>query len=160
MPLTFEEVGGIAIPYPTADERQVQQALGRLDPGLFLDKEWEPNGPHGGYAYHLVKHRVGENLVVPIAGTEWRDNHGPKPLTMAIVERVKRNEGALDGAAKWAADHNRAKAEKTRQETSEQLDEIVRDFHRHGRTGNFSGPVHRSQALRIARDRARRGKAG
>lgn len=156
MPLTFEEVGGIAIPYPTADERQVQQALTLLDRGLFLDKEWEPNGPHGGYAYHVVKHRVGENLVIPVAGTEWRTDQGPKPLTMAIVERVKRNQGALDGAAKWAAEHNRVKAEKARQETSDQFDDIVRDFDRHGRTGNFTGPVHRSVGLRMARDRARR----
>lgn len=156
MPLTFEEVGGIAIPFPTADERQVQAELRRLDPGLFLDKEWEPCGPRGGYAYHVVKHRVGENLVVPIGGTEWRDEHGPKPLSLAIVERVRRNENALEGAAKWAAERNQKLQDAARQDTSDRMDEVIRDFHKHGRTGNFSGPVHRSQALRVARSRARR----
>lgn len=154
MPFTFEEVGGIAIPYPTADERDIQRALQQLDPGLFLDKEWEPNP---GFAYHVVKHRVGENLVIPIAGTEWRTAHGPKPLSMAIVDRVRRNENALDGAAKWAIDRNNAIRERARADTSEQMDDVIRDFDRHGRIGHFTGPVRRSQGLRMAHDRARRG---
>lgn len=154
MPFTFEEVGGIAIPYPSADERDVQRALTRLDPGLFLDKEWDIVG---GFAYYIVKHRVGENLVLPVAGTEWRTDAGPKPLSMAIVDRVRRNENALEGAGRWAAERNRRLREKAREETSAQMDEVIADFHKHGKLGHFSGPVHRSQALRLARARAARG---
>jgi hypothetical protein len=153
MPFTFEEVGGIAIPYPTADERDIQRALSNLDPGLFLDKEWDPEF---GYAYHVVKHRVGENLVLPVAGTEWRNEHGPKPLSMAIVDRVRRNENALEGAAEWAVSRNREIQQRARDDASERMDDVIRDFDRHGRTGNFAGPIHRSQRLRLARDRARR----
>lgn len=157
MPLTFEEVGGIAIPFPDADERTVQQELLKLDPGLFLDKEWEPWGPYGGYAYYVVKHRVGENLIVPIAGTEWRDAAGPKPLTLAIVERVKRNEGALEGAARWASEHNRARTQKLKDDASDRMDDVIREFEKAARNGgNFGGPVHRSQGLRLARSRQRR----
>lgn len=158
MPFTFEEVGGIAVPYPTADERDVQRALTALDRGLFLDKEWEPNGPHGGYVYHVVKHRVGENLVLPVAGTEWRDEDGPKPLTMAIVDRVRRNENALEGFAQEARRNHQRQRQRIAEQRSEGFDDVIRDFDRAGRGGGNFTIVPRSQGLRIARDRARRRK--
>lgn len=158
MPFTFEEVGGIAVPYPTVDERQVQRALTSLDRGLFLDKEWEPNGPRGGYAYYVVKHRVAERLVLPVAGTEWRDESGPRPLTMAIVDRVKRNENALEGFAEQARQQHEKRQQQIAEQRAEGFDDVIRDFDRAGRGGGNFTILPRSQGLRLARDRARRGE--
>jgi hypothetical protein len=153
MPFVEAEVGPLTVVSHACNPETVQRELKALDRGLFLDKEWEPNGPHGGYAYYVVKHRVGERLVLPVAGTEWRDLNGPWPLSLAIVERVKRNENAIEGAAKWAVDRNQAIRESARLSMHEQWDEITRDFHKH-RLGNFT-TLHRSQGLRIARSRKR-----
>jgi hypothetical protein len=147
------EVGPLTVVCHGCDPKTVQRELTVLDRGLFLDKEWEPNGPYGGYAFYLVKHRVGENLILPVAGTEWRDARGPWPLSLAIVERVKRNDGAMDGAVKWALEKNAAIKERARQTADEQWDDITRDFQRH-RLGNFT-LVPRSKGLRIARSRRR-----
>lgn len=156
MPITVADVGGLAVAFHQATTQQIQRELAALDSALFLDPELEPNGPYGPYIYMVVKQHVG-TAVPPVPVLEWRDRSGPWPLSMALVEHVKRREGRGDGAlqaALLANDRIRARARET---TGEQAFEVAQDAKK--AAGKQSAVLPRSQSLRRSRDRARaRGK--
>lgn len=153
--LRVEEVGGLAVAFNAADEKAVDRELKRLDPNLFLDRELEPRGPEGPYVYYVVKEWIGDQHP-PVPVLPWRDRNGPKPLTLAIVEHVKRFEKRDEKLLERIHRANREHDERIAEESSEGYDAITRDFHRASRNGgHFSGPVHRSRGLYLARARAR-----
>lgn len=141
MPFNVSEVGGLAVAYSAADKTQIERALKQLDPHLFLDPEVEPNGPHGPFVYMTVKHWVGSN-VRPVCVLEWRDWGGPRPLTMAIVDRVKRREGAGHGAVEAAVEANRRKQQQAVEAAGEEAAERARSYARVAQDGH-SAVFHR-----------------
>lgn len=154
--LQVEQVGGLAVAFNQADVRTIERELRRLDPNLFLDYELEPRGPRGPFVYPIVKEWVGEQHA-PIPVLVWKDRTGPRPLSLAIVEQVKRQEKRDERLVQRVTKAN-ADAERQREnDRDEAYDEISRAFQRAARNGgHFSGPVHRSKALAVARRRARR----
>jgi hypothetical protein len=147
------EVGGLAVAWSPVDIKEVTRALRRLDPDLFLDKEYEPMGPRGPYVYLVVKHWIGSGAP-PVPVLEWRDAYGPKPITLGIVEEVRRKEGAMDGAFKKVIEANALKKQKTEEASGEAFEDIARGGF-HSVRGTKSVVLPRSQALRQSRDRAR-----
>lgn len=147
------DVGGLAVAYSPADEKSISLALRRLDPHLFLDKELEPIGPRGPYVYPVVKLWVGSEHP-PIPVLEWRDRDGPWPLSMAIVDKVRHQEGSLDGAVKRVIAANERKRQSAIEETGASVEEIARGGYQSAR-GSRSVLLPRSQSLRQSRDRSR-----
>ena len=152
MPFTVAEFGGLAAAFAPTTERRVNEELQRLDRFLFLDKELEPYGPHGPYVYLVVKHHIGSG-VPPVPVLEWRDRDGPWPLTMEIVERVKRREGRLEDAVAKAVAANERKRQQTVEKVGDEAYEVALDARK--ATGKTSAVLPRSQALRRSRDRQR-----
>ena len=153
MSFSVSEVGGLAVAFNPADKREVQRALERLDKGLFLDQELEPIGPYGPYVYWVVKHWIGSG-VAPVPVLEWRDDNGPWPLTMAIVEKVRRENRSWEEVFKHILEVNRAKQIAAVKETEDAVEAIAREGYYSAR-GTRSVNLPRSQSLRMARDRAR-----
>jgi hypothetical protein len=109
------------------DEKQVQEALGSVDPDLFLDKRW--SGITGVY-YCVCYPAPGEPLVV----VDWRDGVQPRPLSLDIVDQVRRQEGDIREAISRATAHNAARKELLRQERLKETDNIIEEWQKSGRS--------------------------
>ena len=153
MSFSVSDVGGLAVAFNPADKREVQRALDRLDRNLFLDQELEPIGPYGPFVFWVVKHHIGSGHP-PISVLEWKDNNGPWPLTMAIVERVRREDRSHEVIFKEILAKNEAKRKAAEQAAGEAAEQIAREGYSSAR-GTKSVNLPRSQSLRMARDRAR-----
>lgn len=150
---SVSDVGGLAVMFSRADEETVTRALRRLDDRLFLDPEVETHGPHGPYVYMTVKYHLGSGHP-PSTVLEWRDRDGPKPLSMGIVEQVKRQEGAMATAFHDAMAANEAKRRRTVEAVGEAAHDIAQAGARSA-TGARSVNLPRSVSLRQARDKRR-----
>lgn len=105
-------------------EKRVDAELKKLDPDLFLDKEWDH---YRKCVYYTVKYNIGSG-VEPFVSVDWRDEHGPIPLSLIVVDFVKRNEGDIrEDLAKVKA-NNAAKKEQARQAALEGYEEAAREF--------------------------------
>lgn len=153
MSFSVSDVGGLAVAFNAADKREVQRALDRLDRDLFLDQELSPIGPYGPYVYWVVKHWIGSGHE-PVPVLEWRDENGPWPLTMAIVERVRRTDEKWETIFDRMMKQNEAKKQEAINAVGEGSFEIAREGYRSAR-GTKSVNLPRSQSLRMARDKAR-----
>lgn len=153
--MRFENVGGLAVAFQDASAEAVDRALKQLDPNLFLAQDRCLTGPHGAYDYWRVLEHKGDRLA-PFPVIDWRDRSGPRPLTMAIVEHVKRQEKRDEKLLERINEANAAREAAVDRDSDEQYDEITRSFERAARNGgHFSGPVHRSRGLYLARSKAR-----
>lgn len=153
MSYSVSHVGGLAVMWSRQDTRTVEAALRRLDDRLFLDPEYEPHGPHGPYVFMTVKYHLGSGRP-PSMVCEWRDSYGPKPLSLGLVEQVKRQEGVMASAFREALAAN----ERIRQDAVKAVGDGAFDVVRDGglsAAGKRSVNLPRSQSLRMARDKAR-----
>ena len=148
MPFTLADHGVLTAAYMGADEKTIQAELTRLDPLLFLDPEVEP----GRFVYWTVKQHVGSGHP-PVCVLEWRDRDKPWPLTHAIVEHVRRREGAIATAYVEAAAANELKRQKTIEKVGDEAYDVALDAKK--AAGKTSAVLPRSQGLRRSRDRAR-----
>lgn len=153
MPYAYSDFGGLAVAFSPADERTIDKALKQLDPSLFLDKEYEPIGPQGPFVFFCVKNWVGSGHP-PIPVLDWRTESGPKPLSHALVEQVKRQEGRMAQALREAEKANQKKRQDAIDAVGEYTEEIARAGYRSAR-GTKSVNLPRSQSLRQARDKQR-----
>ncbi len=153
MSYAVSEVGGLAVAFNPSTEDAVARALRRLDPSLFLDPELEPYGPRGAYVYMTVKQHVGSGYP-PIPVLEWRDSRGPWPLSMALVEKVRRREWAMVGAVEAVVRANKDRMEKASRDVGDAAFDIAMSDGPKA-TGKRSALLPRSQSLRQSRDRAR-----
>lgn len=110
--------------YADRGEKEIERELRKLDPDLFLDKEIDYRG---GPVYYLVKHHIGSGHP-PVAVLAWKENDGrPKPLTHGIVEAVKRQEGAMDGAMREALANIENRREKQREQSAATYEQLVEE---------------------------------
>lgn len=108
--------------YSDRGENDISRELRKLDPNLFLDKEIDYRG---GPVYYVVKHHIGSGHP-PVPVLAWKETDGrPKPLTHGIVEAVKRQEGAMDGALKDIARTQRERKEKQRERSAQTYHDLV-----------------------------------
>lgn len=152
MSFTVSEVGGLAVAFSPTDQKTIERELRRLDDRLFLDPEVETLGPHGPYVYMTVKYHLGSGQP-PALVLDWRDGNRPKPLSFGLVEQVKRQEGRMATVFREAIEANerkRAEAVKTVGDAGYEIGLDARKM-----SGKTSALLPRSQALRMARDRAR-----
>jgi hypothetical protein len=106
------------------DEGYIERELRNLDPNLFLDKEIDYRG---GPVYYVVKHWIGSGHP-PVVVLVWKDVDGrPKPLTHEIVEKVKRQEGAMDGLVDRILAEQQQRRERERVESREAQAELTRE---------------------------------
>lgn len=111
--LRIEDHGSLAVAFNPADERAVQRELQKLDTGLWLDKELDPQWG----VYYLVRDKDGGNVVCCV----WREDNGkPKPLTLGIIEELKRQRGSLDGFIDRAVEAERKRRERERERSAEE----------------------------------------
>ena len=150
---SVSDVGGLAVCFNPADEKTVAGALRRLDDRLFLDPEVETHGPRGPYVYMTVKFHLGSGHP-PSTVLEWRDANGPKPLSLSMVEQVKRQEGAMATAFTEAVVANERKRQEAIRAVGDGTYEVVMDGGASA-AGKKSVNLPRSQSLRMARDRRR-----
>jgi hypothetical protein len=136
---------------PHTSFRQLERELKALDDKLFLV---EQRGEFG-ETFYEVRHWNGPE-VEPSVVVDWRERDGePKELSYGIIEEIKRMmaRGPIDVQA--IAERNREIKRDAQRRSAEFYEEMVREFERVATMGNFSGPVHRSQALAVARRKAR-----
>lgn len=96
-------VGSLALVTETADKRQLERELKKLDPHLFIDFEADPQ--YG--LIPLVKLWVGLSRPEGHIVVRWQEPDGrPKPLCWALVEQVKRQDGAAATSVQEAIAHN------------------------------------------------------
>ena len=151
---SVSEVGGLAVMFNPADEKTVTRALSRLDDRLFLDPEVETVGPYAPYVYLTVKYHLGSGHP-PSTVLEWREPDGrPKPLSLALVEQVKRQEGAMATAFADAMIANEKKRQAAIKAVGDEAFEIARSGGKSA-AGTKSVNLPRSQSLRMARDKQR-----
>lgn len=137
---------------PDASFRQLERELKALDYRLFLA---EQRGIYG-ETFYEVRLWEGPNSEPPVI-LDWREPDGkPKELSFGIINEIQRmmQRGPLD--VKAIAEHNRQLREKAQLRSQEFYEEMTREFEKAMVMGNFSGPVHRSPGLALARRRARR----
>lgn len=142
-------LGIVAFYNETGDEKGVDQALRRLDPALFLDKERD--GP-GEPVFYAVKQWIG-SAAEPIIVLEWRQDGQPLPLSYAIVDRVRAQEGRIADAGRRAAETNRRKRQRALDDLGAEVFEIGLDARK--ATGKTSALLPRGQYLRRSRDKRR-----
>ena len=153
--LRVEEVGGISVAFKDASAATVERELKRLDPNLELVLERSPTGPYGGYDYWRVVERLGDKLA-PFPVLDWRDRTGPRPLTLAIVEQVRRQEKRDEKLIERINASNLRHDEQAALDSDANYEDSVREFERAARNGgHFSGPIHRSRQLQMTRSRMR-----
>jgi hypothetical protein len=148
-----ERPDGLSVVYGRSDWRSVRTALKRLDPNLTLTREYD-------HAYRAVVWTV--NYTVggsELYSFQWRDPPGsgtgpPLPLSHALVEYVKRQEGRGPELLREARERNRMQQETVKRDHDQQMDELAKD---HARTASevFSACFPRGQWLRAARGRER-----
>ena len=155
--LRVEQVGGLAVAFAETDRKTIERELRALDERLFLDFE-----TNGRFVYPVVMEWIGERHNPPaIPVLVWKDERGPKPLTLAIVEQVKRQERKDDNLMERIHRANAELEARDHARVDEMYDDVTRDFERAARNGgHFSGPVHRSRRLYLTRSKMReKGKA-
>ena len=117
------------------DEKNVQLALTALDPDLFLDKRYSP---FSGIYYTVCYPAPEEPLVV----VDWRDGTYPKPLSLDLVDQVRRQEGDIREAISTATANNAARKELLRQERLKIVDEITEEWQKSGRSTGIPKDSH------------------
>lgn len=137
---------------PGASFRQLERELKSLDRNLFLVQQ------RGVYdeTFYEVRYWQGPEQEPPVI-LDWRDPDGkPRDLNFGIIEEIKRMQqrGPLD--VKAIAAKNKELKEQAQMKSQEWYEEMTREFEKFMGIGHVSGPVHRSQALAVARRKARR----
>ena len=136
------------------DKRVIDRELRKLDDRLFLDPEMDPDF---GVIVWTVKYHMGAGQQ-PLLIADWRDPDTRRPLDLswALWSRVKAREHRDPFKLR---DEIKAENERMRELRAERqlgdYEEIVNDVLPRMR-GTHSALFHRSQGLRMARDRARR----
>lgn len=140
---SVSETGGLAVIWETRESADIDRQLKQIDQRLFLDPEHD-----GQRVFWTVKFWNGERANPPVSLIlDWR-----KPLTDQLVQEVKRQyqRGPLDLEAIRKA--NLELQARKAEEAQETYEELTRDFERHDKRSHV---VHRSQGLRMSRDRQR-----
>ena len=151
---SVSDVGGLAVCFNPTDEKTVTAALRRLDDRLFLDPEVETHGPYGPYVYMTVKYHHGSG-VPPTCVLDWREPDGrPKPLSLAMVDQVRRQEGAMARAVSEAIIANERRRQEAIKAVGDGTYDVVMEGG-HSAAGKRSVNLPRSQSLRMARDKRR-----
>jgi hypothetical protein len=144
----------LQVVWNSADEKQIEADLRKLNQNFFLDRDRDRGGP----VYYVVREWLGSGTE-PLRILDWKDERGnPKPLNSGLlyeVEKRKANFGRDLHAEAMKA--NDALQEKRDQEALEEYAEVAEDFKKH-RLGNFA-LVPRSVGLARSRAKARERKA-
>jgi hypothetical protein len=140
-------------------EGQVNAELRKLDPHLFLDPEFSPEGEFGGCTFWTVKYSHGDREPTRILSWRERLEGGkvrPIPLCDAIIAAVRRREGQfLDPNFMRKIDaENNARAEKAWASAEDKSLEIGLDVGPRLKATR-SAVLHRGVHLRRSRDRER-----
>ncbi len=98
-------------------EQQIDRELKKLDPDLFLDKEW-----FEGSIFYLVKYFIGSGQE-PLIALAWPE------LSMSMVDALKAQEGDIREAITSAKLNNLARKETIRKDREKAQEEIAREFH-------------------------------
>ena len=117
-------------------EKEVQQALHHLDPDLFLDKLYDPDGQ---YVYYAVRYPAAPGLE-PLTCVHWRTTDGPLPLSLDLVGVVRRQEGDIREAIKEATINNALKKQAHNQDLHDDIDERLRWMEKSRKRLGLYGP--------------------
>ena len=118
-------------------EKAVQNALRLVDPELFLDKLYDQEGQ---YVYYAVRYPCPGTD--PLTCVHWRTMDGPLPLSLDIVDVVRRNEGDIRESIREVTINNALKKERDKADRDaayqEELDWYIKSNKRLGIYGPWS----------------------
>lgn len=117
-------------------EKEIQRQLEYLDLNLFLDYD---RHPVYGFLYHSVKQFVPGGLK-PLTVVDWCVGSTPLPLSLDIVDQVRRQEGDIRESITAATVHNAARKELARQERLKIQDEVIEEWQKSGRSTGIAAP--------------------
>jgi hypothetical protein len=142
---------GLWAVYRSASSKRIDRELRAIDPRLFLDPEYDQ---HWGL-FWTVKFWNGERAPDPVTVVaDWREPSGqPRDLSDGLLYEVQRmiRRGPID--PKKIAQHNQELRERRANQTELDYERAAISSVQQLRVKPL---FHRSQGLRIARDRARR----
>lgn len=119
-------VGSLAVVTETADKKQLERELQKLDARLFID--FEADREHG--LIPLVRVHLGSGRS-PHTVLRWQEPNGaPKPLCWALVEQIKRQDGAAATSVRDALAHNEAVREGLRKRADDDYSSIEGEHRR------------------------------
>lgn len=143
--------GGLVVP-TGAHEAAVQAALKQHDPDLRLVPQ---DSDHFGRTIYKVYRYAGSERPAEFL-LYWGDKDGAYPLSMGIVDAVRRLDRNMRGFDPTDADVHNAELRGERERTSRADGaELAHEFQKRI-DGTFVAALPRSQSLRRARDRVRR----
>lgn len=120
------DMGSLAIVTETADRRHLDRELKKLDPRLFID--FEADQQYG--LVPLVRLHLGSGSP-PHTILRWQEPDGtPKPLCWALVEQVKRQDGAAATSVRDALAHNDALRQRLRDRADDDYGTIESEHRR------------------------------
>ncbi len=111
-------------------QRLVRRALKSVDPALYLEEEWS----HLGFPYWTIKQPVGEGFD-PFVVVPWLHDGKPLPLSLNIVDKLRRQEGDIREAVAQAAANNRLNKERARQERIQIQEDLIQEYHKWDKRG-------------------------
>lgn len=106
-------------------EKQIDREVKKLDPDLFLDKQW-----FEGSVFYLIKYNIGSGQE-PLIALAWPE------LSMSMVDALKAQEGDITEAIKQVKVNNAAKRELMRQERDQAIEEAAKEFHKLEKTDHW-----------------------
>lgn len=115
-------------------ERFVQSELNKLDPDLFLDKEWWQDT-----LVYVVKYNIGSGEP-PFTVLEWMVAGHPLPLSSSIIDRVKQQEGDIRDAIREATVNNAVKKAGIKKDMEQIQETIAEEFEKSSKVLHRSGP--------------------
>lgn len=143
--------GALYVVESRSDRSDIERALRQIDRGLFLEKQVTLEGE---IVWCVVAEVFGDHP--PLTIFEWRDESGRpiSELAMGIVDRVNRLERDPVVLAKRLRERNEALKRERDRRRDEAYETMAREMVP-SIQGRRSAVLHRSQALRMARDRRR-----
>ena len=112
----------------------MQDELNKLDPDLFLDKEW-----HRDTLVYVVKYNIGSGHP-PLTVYTWMVGDEPLPLSTSIIDAVKRQEGDIRDAIRSATVNNALIRAGMKKEADEIMETISDEFEKSSKVLHRAGP--------------------
>lgn len=140
------------VQFSTPQSQEIDRELKKLDPDLFIDPERDPDWDR---IVWTVKYRVGHGAVLV---TDWRDPVTLEPLELSwglwSKIKVRENRNMHDVRAELQKENEKLREQRANAQYLA-YEEIARDLIPRIKGAGHSAVLHRSQALRRSRDRAR-----
>ena len=106
-----------------------------VDPDLYLVEKWSSLN----FPYWAIDYPIGEGIE-PFTPVHWVHDGKPLPLSLSLVDKLRRQEGDVTEAIKQATARNIALKEAARQERIQEQESLIEEYHKWDKRGFVKKP--------------------